>query len=986
MKKILNYTFAILAGASLLTSCAKEIVLSNDIDNGSNAPDAGKNAVTISASIADLQTKVAFEASYNEKQVPTLLSTTWESTDKLIVYNHADHSEYNEFSLVSGAGTQAAVFSGELPAGASYDVAIADNQTPAGEQTQPADSDLGNLKYLAVKENISDISTIIFDQFSSVLALTVKMPEGAAEGIASAKITASEDIFFNGKELTINIAEPGDEGSDGVLNLFAALPLGSTAIPAGTSLMVKLNAPGTAHTVYTRYMELPAGTFTANKVNTINVDATNSASFANPGTASIGTSANPYLIGDKYQLQAVNSLLDSSIRFFKLIDDIDMTGFSWTQLNSTSPYRAIDFDGNNKTISHLSGSLFYVFHGAARNLTLDYSNISTRGILAEFIQQSNNEVSYVTVSNGTVNAASSSNVGGMIGNINSKTDSGANNTTMTGCTVSNTSITSNGSNIGGLVGNIEKGEVGTSAVISNCTVSGTDVNCNASTSGGLIGFANESVTVSGCIFTGGTVSGKRYVGGLIGSTGNFASTITNCRVNDAAINATANNNDVRAGGFIGQIQASVQVKGCSVGTSEAPVSLTLSAPASGKVYNAGGFTGVNYGTITNNGDTRSSVYASISAGNTQGNAQLNIGGFVGYNTGSVNASDAAIAATSLQGSHIGGFAGYTPSGSLIENCTATGAISGTQKTGGFIGVAEKGSVTGCSASTTVSKVGTTSAQGEGVDFGGFVGMVTKSATLTKCSSVADISINTSYVGGFAGSVNPSENETANISRCYSTGVVTTSSTQCGAFIGRIAANAAGTVNVSDCYVTGNLIETNQRQGGLVGQVNSGIITISRCYTSGSVSGSFATGGLVGFMNTTATIEDCAAWNTAVTPGTYGVENWSSGAVIGVAYPSATLTNNYRNPDMALTAWWVPAADYNHPDVDSNHLLVVLDKNDGTTLRPTTDTFVGSAADNYPQFAYHGKVEAGKTLSQLAFTTLGWSSEIWDFSDDLPVLK
>lgn len=29
---------------------------------------------------------------------------------------------------------------------------------------------------------------------------------------------------------------------------------------------------------------------------------------------------------------------------------------------------------------------------------------------------------------------------------------------------------------------------------------------------------------------------------------------------------------------------------------------------------------------------------------------------------------------------------------------------------------------------------------------------------------------------------------------------------------------------------------------------------------------------------------------------------------------------------------------------------------------------------------------GKTLSQLASTTLGWSSDIWDFTGDLPTLK
>ncbi len=52
----------------------------------------------------------------------------------------------------------------------------------------------------------------------------------------------------------------------------------------------------------------------------------------------------------------------------------------------------------------------------------------------------------------------------------------------------------------------------------------------------------------------------------------------------------------------------------------------------------------------------------------------------------------------------------------------------------------------------------------------------------------------------------------------------------------------------------------------------------------------------------------------------------------------------------------------------------------------TDTALASGQPHYPQYAYHGKVEPGKTLSQLASTTLGWSSDVWDFTGDLPTLK
>ena len=52
----------------------------------------------------------------------------------------------------------------------------------------------------------------------------------------------------------------------------------------------------------------------------------------------------------------------------------------------------------------------------------------------------------------------------------------------------------------------------------------------------------------------------------------------------------------------------------------------------------------------------------------------------------------------------------------------------------------------------------------------------------------------------------------------------------------------------------------------------------------------------------------------------------------------------------------------------------------------TDTALASGQPHYPIYPYHGKVEAEKTLSQLASTTLGWSSDVWDFTGDLPTLK
>ena len=82
-----------------------------------------------------------------------------------------------------------------------------------------------------------------------------------------------------------------------------------------------------------------------------------------------------------------------------------------------------------------------------------------------------------------------------------------------------------------------------------------------------------------------------------------------------------------------------------------------------------------------------------------------------------------------------------------------------------------------------------------------------------------------------------------------------------------------------------------------------------------------------------------------------------------------------------------ASDYNHPNVSSSSPLIICEKSAATlTLMATTATALASGQDNYPIFPYHGKVEAGKTLSVLAEATLGWDSSVWDFTDDLPTLR
>jgi len=57
----------------------------------------------------------------------------------------------------------------------------------------------------------------------------------------------------------------------------------------------------------------------------------------------------------------------------------------------------------------------------------------------------------------------------------------------------------------------------------------------------------------------------------------------------------------------------------------------------------------------------------------------------------------------------------------------------------------------------------------------------------------------------------------------------------------------------------------------------------------------------------------------------------------------------------------------------------------STSAPLTDPD-GNAVTSSTMRPYQGKCDATKTLSLLASTTLGWSSDVWDFTGDLPTLK
>jgi len=592
MKKNFNFAFAALAAFAMVLSCSK--VEEPEITQNGGSDSLGQT--TISATLSDALTKVAFTPSYDTDGKPSQLALAWEADDKLRVYDNADKTKYEDFSLDPACvGQKTGSFTGNLFSAESYYVEVINGDLEYAVQTQPADGVTTSLKYLASASAVTDLKAVEFTEYSSVLAITAKMPEGAAAGIASVELSASEAIFSTGKTLKIQLDQVGDAGEDGVLNLFATLPKGNQQIAEGTTLLVTFNAPDTDHTVYTRFVELGSQTFTAGKLNTININATQSDKHAGLISCDGSSAEKAYLIGDKYQMQAMGGLMTAgATTYFKMVADVDLAGVNWTPLNDGSPYdKGINFNGDAHTISNLTvgsepafPSFVGLLNGSVNDVVFDGAKIdaaeSKCGVVAGALGAVNEgyvaDCDKIIIKNSSVTADEmAAALGGLGNNIGTISD----------CHVINTSVTSTAARVGGIVGSIVAfnvisncsvenssiegtyhvgGLFGTSGVSAEGKVTGcystgsvTATHTNYSQGGGLIGTINAGVTIENCYSTCSLTANGHTNGGLIA---NFAesgtSKIDKCYF-AGKINIPAGNKS-RAGGLVGDIDGTTTIE------------------------------------------------------------------------------------------------------------------------------------------------------------------------------------------------------------------------------------------------------------------------------------------------------------------------------------------------------------------------------------------------------------------------------------------
>ena len=949
MKHFLNYTLVLLAGFAI-ASCAKDDRPSNTIDKGEEAAAGVPAPTTITATIPNDLTKVALTQDPDDADGAVKLS--WTPSDKIYVASHGGTTwvEYVVGDLdtnqphtatftINGDPSNAPTDEGE-----GFDILYGAASLTAAEtidlsaQEQTGDAHTGHLKYFALLSGVSSIENIEFNsdwatdkggsfKQSGVIRLRLQLPSDVTS-VSSVILAAPSAIFNTTNKLdtkkdfiTINFNEAVTPATQNVVTAYATIPWANVT---GVSNLTAIAKDGNG---FYWAKDVTLGTaidLSTGSVNAIKLNKNNFKKFEG-GT---GVDGDPWQIANKWQLMNVSSQMSTSgTTYFKLLEDIDMksVGSLWSYINPSSPYKSIDIDGNGKKISNLSNSLFYVFKGSAKNLTLDKcsaTNGTHRGVFAQYIQgDGENIVTNVDVSNSTVNVGNGC-MGGLVGRINNPS-SGTTTATITDCDVTNTSVTGKQNGTGGLIGSVES-----VVTVKNSNVKGTTVTGNegAIAVGGIVGTVSTASSFENCTFeknggnaatvTGPTKTGDAttsetpygpssiYVGGIAGEVSGAAS-FDDCHVKNAKVTVKNPTNNTsywkNVGGAFGYIHnenAKIgKTTSCSVVNVEVPAhhwaAGFVSAMGGGTIENStvsgltisgqnfvGGFVSIiNAGTIS---------HCSVS-GNAIKSANATIGGFAAYIYGvarlEYNSSSLQLGDSSNKlGTNLGGFAGQVIAAASIEDCSASGKIySSGGSIGGFAGYVSAGSFTSCHASGDVSTTGNS--------VGGLLGKVSL-GTVSKCSATGNVSGN-QYVGGIIGQALPANETIVSVSECYYSEGTVSATNYAGGIVGlTYQGGNTGSLTITNCYMAGDVSVSGQWAGGILGSHYKGTATLENCYDTGAVTGTIGVGGIVGYVNSAGlSVTRCFPFNSGIhATNTDGTEHYSSGVVIGYAGDKKLVVN------------------------------------------------------------------------------------------------
>jgi len=319
------------------------------------------------------------------------------------------------------------------------------------------------------------------------------------------------------------------------------------------------------------------------------------------------------------ELAALSNYTNNMGRYFKLMNDIDLSGYSagagWLPIGSSTTSFQGHFNGNgyvvrNLTINRPSQDNIGLFGYATSNATIKNLGVENCNIIGQY------------------------QVGGLVG-------------TMTHCIISNCYVTGsvNGTTVGGLVGKNHYSN------ITNCY---TTVNVSAENFGGGLVGSNSFTVITDCYSTG-NVNGRQNVGGLVGYNSgeynSYVSIITNCYAT-GNVSAQAENMSpsLQVGGLVGNNNDSAIIRNCYA---------TGDVNVTGTSKFIGGLVGENRNNAT--------IINSYAIGNVTGEEA--IGGLSGSNSTGCTI-DNCYAVGKVSGTeYVGGLVGFCYS-STTRNCVA----------------------------------------------------------------------------------------------------------------------------------------------------------------------------------------------------------------------------------------------------------------------------------------------------------------------------
>lgn len=345
------------------------------------------------------------------------------------------------------------------------------------------------------------------------------------------------------------------------------------------------------------------------------------------------------------------------------------------------------------------------------------------------------------------------------------------------------------------------GQIGFSgAAVTDVHLAGVDIT-GKNMVGALVGVIYFGATVAEAS-SAGEVRGVDHVGGLVGLN----------QLSDGVVTSSHSSAKVwgqkRVGGLVGEnhraiVRASTssgevigdEVVGGLVGFNTAGGRI-FDSSASGEVsgrLNIGGLVGV------------SNLISSIEGCHSNGNATAaiyQVGGLVGYNTGSIKDSYSTgdALATGSGADDVGGLVGvnYETEASIVGSYS-TGNATGRNNIGGLVGRNDRG-----------AKISTSFASGNAtsdMSAGGLVGVNSVNSTISQCYSTGDAFAATQAAGGLVGNTT----QRAVVRDSYSTGDATAPNA-----VGGLAGMAFMNAEIVNSYSLGKVIGA-KNDGGLIGE-------------------------------------------------------------------------------------------------------------------------------------------------------------------------